>query len=188
MRSCAINIVYIYIWVYLRNSNCTYFNVLTIDNRLTKTMTNDRPDPTSEVAPDRQNSNCQTVTNIWSWAPDGARHQDWLPDWPSVVTGLWLCRGSTLTDIRHEGVRKIFRKTRSPSEQPTASTDLTNSAALLNCRRSTLRAPRHDSPDYSRASRRATPRSSFRHGRPFPEPTSSSINIQRVCVCDTTNQ
>jgi hypothetical protein len=34
--------------------------------------------------------NCQTVPNIWSWAPEGARHQDWLTDWPSVVTGLWL--------------------------------------------------------------------------------------------------
>jgi hypothetical protein len=67
---------------------------------------------------------------------------------------------STLTDIRHEGVRKIFRKTRSPSEPPTTSTNLADSAALLSCRQPELRAPRHDSPDYSRASWRAPPRSS----------------------------
>jgi hypothetical protein len=30
------------------------------------------------------------IRNIWSWAPDGARHQDWLTGWPSVVMGLWL--------------------------------------------------------------------------------------------------
>jgi hypothetical protein len=33
----------------------------------------------------KKNSNSQIVLNIWSWAPDGARHQDWLTDWPSVV-------------------------------------------------------------------------------------------------------
>jgi hypothetical protein len=53
-------------------------------------MTNDRPDPSSERAPDWQTRNCLTVRNIWSWAPDGARHQDWLTGWPSVVTRLWL--------------------------------------------------------------------------------------------------
>jgi hypothetical protein len=37
-------------------------------------------------------NNCQTVINIWLWAPDGARHQDRLTDWPSVVTWLWLWR------------------------------------------------------------------------------------------------
>jgi hypothetical protein len=38
----------------------------------------------------RQTSNCQTVINIWSWAPDGARNQDALTDWSSVVMWLWL--------------------------------------------------------------------------------------------------
>jgi hypothetical protein len=33
-----------------------------------------------EGAPKRQDRDCQTVINIWSWAPDGARHQDWLTD------------------------------------------------------------------------------------------------------------
>jgi hypothetical protein len=32
-----------------------------------------------------KNSNSQIVINIWSWAPDGARQQDRLTDWPSVV-------------------------------------------------------------------------------------------------------
>jgi len=27
---------------------------------------------------------------IWSWVPEGARHQDGLADWPSAVTWLWL--------------------------------------------------------------------------------------------------
>jgi hypothetical protein len=31
-----------------------------------------------EGAPQKQDRNCQKVINIWSWAPDGARHQDWL--------------------------------------------------------------------------------------------------------------
>jgi hypothetical protein len=30
------------------------------------------------------------VINIWSWAPDGARHQDLPTDWPSVTMWLWL--------------------------------------------------------------------------------------------------
>jgi hypothetical protein len=43
-----------------------------------------------EGAPQEQYLNCQRVINIWSWAPDGARHQDLLSDWPSVVMWLWL--------------------------------------------------------------------------------------------------
>jgi hypothetical protein len=34
-----------------------------------------------EGAPEKIDHNCQNVTNIWSWAPDGARHQDLLIDW-----------------------------------------------------------------------------------------------------------
>jgi hypothetical protein len=29
-----------------------------------------------EGAPEKQDRNCQTVINIWSWSPDGVRHQD----------------------------------------------------------------------------------------------------------------
>jgi hypothetical protein len=36
----------------------------------------------------KQDRNCQTVINIWSWAPDGARHQDLFTYWPSVA--MWL--------------------------------------------------------------------------------------------------
>jgi hypothetical protein len=43
-----------------------------------------------EGAPQKQDRNCQTLINIWSWAPDGARHQDLLTDWPSVAMWLWL--------------------------------------------------------------------------------------------------
>jgi hypothetical protein len=41
-------------------------------------------------APRWQNWNCMTVTNIWSWAPDGAGHQDLLANWSLVVMWLWL--------------------------------------------------------------------------------------------------
>jgi hypothetical protein len=43
-----------------------------------------------EGAPQKQDPNCQTVINIWSRAPDGARHQDLVTDWPSVAMWLWL--------------------------------------------------------------------------------------------------
>jgi hypothetical protein len=43
-----------------------------------------------EGASRKQDCNCQKVINIWSWAPDGARHQDLLIDWPSVAMWLWL--------------------------------------------------------------------------------------------------
>jgi hypothetical protein len=33
-----------------------------------------------EGAPQKQDRNYQTVINIWSWATDGARHQDWLTE------------------------------------------------------------------------------------------------------------
>jgi hypothetical protein len=41
-----------------------------------------------ESAPDKQARNCQKAINIWSWAPDGARHQDLPIDWPSVA--MWI--------------------------------------------------------------------------------------------------
>jgi hypothetical protein len=33
-----------------------------------------------EGAPQKQDHNCHPVINIWSWAPDGVRHQDILTD------------------------------------------------------------------------------------------------------------
>jgi hypothetical protein len=44
----------------------------------------------SQGVPHRQNFKCLTVTKIGSRAPDGAWHQDWLANWPSVVMRLWL--------------------------------------------------------------------------------------------------
>jgi hypothetical protein len=41
-------------------------------------------------APQKQANNCQRVINIWSWAPDQARHQDLLIDWLSIAMWLWL--------------------------------------------------------------------------------------------------
>jgi hypothetical protein len=53
--------------------------------------TKDRPVLSSESSPHKiQDHDCQTVINIWSWAPDGARHQDLLTDRPSVAMWLWL--------------------------------------------------------------------------------------------------
>jgi hypothetical protein len=48
----------------------------------------------TEGNPQKQDRNCLTVINISSWAPDGARHLDWLTDWPtdrqSQCGWLWL--------------------------------------------------------------------------------------------------
>jgi hypothetical protein len=48
-----------------------------------------------EGAHQKQDRNCQTVIYMWSWAPNGARHQDLLTDWLTVsrnvtLTWLWL--------------------------------------------------------------------------------------------------
>jgi hypothetical protein len=43
-----------------------------------------------EGSSQKQNCNCRRVINIWSGAPDGARRQDLLTDWPSVAMWLWL--------------------------------------------------------------------------------------------------
>jgi hypothetical protein len=52
-----------------------------------------------EGAPQTRDLNCQTVINIWSWAPDGAGHQDWLTDWLTDRLTDWLTvsRNVTLT-------------------------------------------------------------------------------------------
>jgi hypothetical protein len=55
----------------------------------------------------KQDRNCQTVINIWSCAPDGARHQDLLADWPSVAMWLWLW--IEFTQSVREWVRGLLR-------------------------------------------------------------------------------
>jgi hypothetical protein len=63
--------------------------------------TNDRPVLSSERAPHKkQDRNCHTVINIWSWVPDGARHQDLLTDWLTVSRNVTL----TWCEIMIEGV------------------------------------------------------------------------------------
>jgi hypothetical protein len=49
-----------------------------------------------EGARHRQNRNNLTVTKIWSWAPDGVWHQDWLAGRPSVVKRSGESRGSKI--------------------------------------------------------------------------------------------
>jgi hypothetical protein len=46
-----------------------------------------------EGAPQKQDRNCQRIINIWSWAPNGTRHQDVLVDWPSIV--MWQVQFSS---------------------------------------------------------------------------------------------
>jgi hypothetical protein len=55
-------------------------------------LTNDRPTLSSERAPqeDKDHNSHHVGLKIWSWVPEGTRHQEWLTDWPSAVTWLWL--------------------------------------------------------------------------------------------------
>jgi hypothetical protein len=48
--------------------------------------------------PRKQDRNCQRVITIWSWAADGARHQDLLIDRSSVAIWLWLLVWLWLTE------------------------------------------------------------------------------------------
>jgi hypothetical protein len=57
-----------------------------------------------EGASQKQDRNCQRVINIWSWAPDGARHQDLLVDWPSIAMWLWLA--VVKVNCLHQGIYK----------------------------------------------------------------------------------
>jgi hypothetical protein len=43
-----------------------------------------------EGAPRKQERNCQTEINIWSWAPDGSRYQDLLTGWMTVSRNVTL--------------------------------------------------------------------------------------------------
>jgi hypothetical protein len=61
-------------------------------------------------APQKQDRNCQSVTNIWSWAPDGARHQDLLIDWPSVAMWRWLWLRYRIERISGDGSRIIEKR------------------------------------------------------------------------------
>jgi hypothetical protein len=80
----------VYTWLYMLNTWNVNTYVYT-DKRLNTAHSDWKTtDPTSRQRerPVNYDSNCQTVTNIWSWAPEVTRHQDTLTDWPSVV--MWL--------------------------------------------------------------------------------------------------
>jgi hypothetical protein len=51
-------------------------------------LTKDRPILLSVKAPHMDKKNCQTVTNIWSWASDGAWHQGGLTESRNVTLTL----------------------------------------------------------------------------------------------------
>jgi hypothetical protein len=54
-------------------------------------LTKDRPDLSSEGAPEKNRTiTVKKLTNIRYWAPDGTRHQDTLTDRPSVAKWFWL--------------------------------------------------------------------------------------------------
>jgi hypothetical protein len=55
-------------------------------------------------APQKEDCNCQRVINIWSWAPDVARHQDLLIDWPSIAIWLTLTCKREYSRIHQEDI------------------------------------------------------------------------------------
>jgi hypothetical protein len=68
---------------------------------LTMTLTKRQTPPLfSESAPPWQDLTCQAVINIWSWAPDWARHQDWLTDWLTVSRNVTLTLSIRLGQLR----------------------------------------------------------------------------------------
>jgi hypothetical protein len=87
--------------------------------------TKDRPVFSLERAPHKNDRYCQTEINIWSWAADGARHQDLLTDWPSVAIWLRLWhRDSTPTRTPTPVGSRMFSSPRFPKVN--CSTQLDN--------------------------------------------------------------
>jgi hypothetical protein len=79
-----------------------------------------KTDPSSHQRerPTKQDRNCQTVINIWSRAPDGARHQDLLADVSRNVTFTLREQVRTeenRTESRTEGTSRA--KTRQQEQQ-----------------------------------------------------------------------
>jgi hypothetical protein len=55
-----------------------------------------------EETSQKQDRNCQTVINIWTWAPNGARHQDLLTDWLTVSRNVTLTLTERVQKCRSE--------------------------------------------------------------------------------------
>jgi hypothetical protein len=66
------------------------------------------PSPRQRGRPTKQDHNCQIVIYIWTWAPDGTRHQDLLTDWPSVAMWLWLWEESVAARSWESSVEEGF--------------------------------------------------------------------------------
>jgi hypothetical protein len=60
-----------------------------------------------EGTPERQYRDCQTVINIWSWAPAGAPHQNWLTDWLTVSRIMTLTLNSVQSRVEAESNNPI---------------------------------------------------------------------------------
>jgi hypothetical protein len=65
----------------------------------------------------RHDSNRQIGTNIWSREAEGAWHQYWLTDWPSVVTCLWLWRVDRLSLALSKGPSSVGVSLLSPEDE-----------------------------------------------------------------------
>jgi hypothetical protein len=81
-------------------------NLLKWTEAVQVTKKNDRPDLSQ-----RGGGGCQTVINIWSWAPDGARRQDGLTDRPSVVTWLHSVQNRLSSRLLSDNLRIKINKT-----------------------------------------------------------------------------
>jgi hypothetical protein len=86
-----------------------------------------------EGALGKQVRNCLRIINIWSWAPDGARHKDLLIDWPSVA--MWLNKPSKRSKSEDRdnstaegGDLHTFRP------EPTSGRELTSSTQIMKMR------------------------------------------------------
>jgi hypothetical protein len=124
-----------------------------IDLILLTDTDNDRPVLSSERAPSQgQDSNCQRVTNIWSWAPDGAWHQDRQS---VTLTLAWF------TNVLPTSERQIYQQQRWNRPRQRTPTSL-----ALVCRNSA-----HDS---RRALQRVYSASRPRHKTRSPAPSRCS--------------
>jgi hypothetical protein len=75
----------------VQHIKCKYMYILTVDYYCWLTQTQDRPTLPSERPPRKgQDCNCQTVINIWTWAPYRVRRLGRQTYRPSVVKWLWL--------------------------------------------------------------------------------------------------
>jgi hypothetical protein len=89
----ALQILYITVLISCKYFQCfVYMYILTSDRLLMTDWQTTEPSSRQRGRPkfDRTANYKNKERNIWSWAPDGARHQDRPTDWPSVVKWLWL--------------------------------------------------------------------------------------------------